>query len=101
MAEEELELIEMRCRTCGTSLGVRRRQGPFVFWCSEPCAETAMAKSEQDVISDEVAVELYLDGVGIMEISRFIETPYTRIQQLLTRRGITLSRPIKKEKARQ
>jgi hypothetical protein len=90
--DDEGELTEMRCRSCGTLLGYRRRQGPFIFWCSEACAETIMAKSERDQIRDEVAVELYLAGVGIMEVSRFTETPYTRIQQLLYRRGISLSR---------
>jgi len=90
---EEFDLMEMRCRSCGTLLGYRKRQGPFVFWCSEACAETPMPKSQADVIRDEVAVELYLSGVGIINISRFTDTPYTRIQQLLYRRGITLVRP--------
>jgi hypothetical protein len=92
--EDEGELIEMRCRSCGIFLGVRRRQGPFIFWCSQPCADTIMAKFEEDQIRDEVAVELYLSGaMGIMDIARFTETPYTRIQQLLYRRKITLARP--------
>jgi hypothetical protein len=90
------ELMEMRCRTCGILLGVRKRQGPFVFWCSDECADTVNAKSERDQVRDEVAVELYLGGVGIMEVARFTETPYTRIQQLLYRRNIPLVRPARK-----
>jgi hypothetical protein len=87
------DLEEMRCRSCGALLGYRRRQGPFIFWCSEPCAETIMAKMEHDQIRDEVAVELYSAGVGMMDISRFTETGYTRIQQLLYRRHMSLTRP--------
>lgn len=94
------DLTEMRCRSCGTLLGYRKRQGPFIFWCSEECAETVMPKSERDVIRDEVAVELYLSGkAGMMDIARFTETPYTRVQQLLYRRGIALTRPPAKESA--
>lgn len=90
--DNEGELFEMRCRACGVLVAYRRRQGGFIFWCSEECANTIMAKFEEDQIRDEVAVELYLGGVGIMEISRFTETPYTRVQQVLYRRGITLER---------
>jgi hypothetical protein len=97
--EDYEELTEMRCRTCGILLGYRKRQGPFIFWCSEDCADTIMPKSEKDVIRDEVAVELYLSGVGMINISRFTETPYTRVQQLLYRRGIALTRPPAKESA--
>lgn len=96
--EDEGDLIEMRCRACGTYLGVRRRQGPFIFWCSEPCANTPMAKFPSDQVRDEVAVTLYLTRLmGIMDIARFTETPYTRIQQLLYRRGINLSLPTRIE----
>ena len=56
--EDEGDLIEMRCRSCGSYLGVRRRQGPFIFWCSEPCANTPMAKFPTDQVRDEVAVTL-------------------------------------------
>ena len=52
-----------------------------------------MAKMDKDQIRDEVCVELYLDGIGIMDISRFTQTPYTRVQQLLYRRSINLTRP--------
>jgi hypothetical protein len=90
--EDEGDLEEMRCRTCGMLLGCRRRQGPFLFWCSEACAESINAKMERDQIKDEVAVELYLSGVGMMDVSRFIETPYTRVQQVLYRRGVNLRR---------
>jgi hypothetical protein len=90
--EDNIDLIEMRCRSCGLLLGYRRRQGPFIFWCSEECATTPMAKFAKDQILDEVALELYLAGVGMMEISRFTQTPYTRLQQLLYRRGISLTR---------
>ena len=94
MPEDEGELDEMRCRACGTLLGYRRRTGAFIFWCSEACSETVMAKLEKDQIRDEVALELYLAGVGIMDITRFTETTnYTRIQQVLYRRNIALSRP--------
>ena len=99
------ELEEMRCRTCGTLLGYRRRQGPFLFWCSEACAESINAKMERDQVKDEVAVELHLGNyslptddpkyrrpIGMMDISRFTETPYTRVQQILYRRGIDLGR---------
>jgi hypothetical protein len=96
---ESDELIEMRCRACGVLLGYRRRLGPFVFWCSEPCADTIMAKSERDVILDEVTIELYLAGIGIIDVSRFAKTPYTRLQQVLYRRGIALNRPPKKVSA--
>jgi hypothetical protein len=89
---DEGELMEVRCKTCGMFLGFRRRLGGFVFWCSEECADTPMAKFDVDQIRDEVAVELYLAGWGIMEVSRFTDTPYTRIQQLLYRRNITLTR---------
>jgi len=62
----------------------------FLFWCSEECAMTLMAKFDKDQIRDEVAVEMYLRGDGIVEIARFTESPYTRIQQVLWRRGIDL-----------
>lgn len=92
MAEEYEELEEMRCRSCGMLLGYRRRQGPFLFWCSEVCAESLNAKMPRDQIKDEVALELHLSGVGMMDISRFIGTPYTRVQQMLYRRGVDLGR---------
>jgi hypothetical protein len=93
--EEDEELTEMRCRTCGTLLGYRRRLGPFVFWCSETCADTVMPKHERDVVMDEVALELYLSGVGMVATAKFLDVNYTRVQQSLYRRGITLSRPAK------
>ena len=92
LASSDGDLEEMRCRTCGTLLGYRRRQGPFLFWCSEACAESVNAKMQHDQVRDEVAVELHLSGVGMMDISRFTETPYTRVQQILYRRGIDLGR---------
>jgi hypothetical protein len=44
-------------------------------------------------------VELYLTGMPMMDIARFTETPYTRVQQLLYRRGIELSRPVPAEES--
>lgn len=89
-SDDEGELIDMRCRSCGILLGVRRRTGPFIFWCSEDCADTPMAKFDRDQVRDEVAVELYLADVNMMEIARFTRSERTRIQQLLYRRGIDL-----------
>jgi hypothetical protein len=92
--DEEGDLIEMRCRSCGILLGYRRRSGQFIFWCSEECANTYMPKYPKDQIRDEVAIELYLEGVSMMDISRFTKTYYTRIQQMLMRRGVNLARPV-------
>ena len=90
--EDDAPLEEMRCRSCGMLLGYKKRQGPFIFWCSEACSESVNSKMEHDQIRDEVAVELYLGGIGMMEIARFTDTPfYTRVQQILYRRGIDLS----------
>jgi hypothetical protein len=91
--DEEGDLMEMRCRACGIFLGYRRRTGNFVFWCSEPCSETPMPKFSRTQIRDEVALEMYLSGVGMMEIARYTQSPYTRVQQVLYRLGVTLSRP--------
>jgi len=95
MAETETdELLEMRCRSCGVFMGYRRRIGRFVFWCSEDCADTPMAKWQDSQIRDEMVVEYFLSGVGVMEISRLMgepqfPVPYQYIQQTLTRRGLT------------
>lgn len=91
-SEDEGELIEMRCRSCGILLGYRRRTGPFIFWCSEDCADTPVAKFDRDQERDEVALELYLSGVGITDIARFTQSERTRIQQVLYRLGISLTR---------
>jgi hypothetical protein len=97
--DNEGNLIEMRCRSCGMFLGVRRRTGPFIFWCSQPCADTVMAKTEETQLRSEVAVELYLGGKSTVETARFIEIPYTRVQQLMYQRGISLPRAREKESA--
>lgn len=94
MAGESDELLEMRCRCCGVFMGWRRRIGRFVFWCSEDCADSPMAKWEESQVRDEVIVELYLQGIGVMEISRLLGTPegvpwpYQYVQQTLARRGL-------------
>lgn len=87
MAEENLQ--EMRCRCCGTFMGYRSRIGRFVFWCSEDCAGSPMSKWSESQIRDEVIVEMFLDGMGIMEISRHLNNwPYQYVQQTLARRGL-------------
>jgi hypothetical protein len=87
MADEEL--LEMHCRCCGTFMGARRRIGRFVFWCSQDCSESPMAKWDESQIRDETIVELFLGGQGIMEISRLLGNwPYQYVQQTLARRGL-------------
>jgi hypothetical protein len=50
-----------------------------------------MPKYEDTQIRDEVAAELYLGGMGIMDVTRFTQTTnYATIQQMLWRRGVTL-----------
>jgi hypothetical protein len=89
MADESPdELLEMRCRCCGVFMGHRRRIGRFVFWCSEDCADSVMAKWEESQPRDEMICAMYLDNRGIMEISRFLEWPYQYVQQTLARRGL-------------
>jgi len=94
MTTQDEELTEMRCRSCGMFMGWRRRSGRFIFWCSEECADTTMPKFEDTQIRDEVAVELALEGVGIMAIAN-INVPgldgiqYQQLQQNLNRRNIT------------
>jgi hypothetical protein len=81
------ELQEMRCRCCGAFMGWRRRIGRFVFWCSEDCSDTPMSKWDENQIRDEVIVEMFLGGMGIMEISRDLnDWPYQYVQQTLARR---------------
>jgi hypothetical protein len=88
MADSD-ELLEMRCRCCGVFMGWRRRIGRFVFWCSEDCADSTMAKWEESQPRDEVIVELYLQGYGVMEIARLLnDWPYQYVQQTLARRGL-------------
>jgi len=95
------ELLEMRCRCCGVFMGHRRRIGRFVFWCSEDCADSPMAKWQESQPRDEAIVAMFLDGKGIMEISRDLEDwPYQYIQQTLTRRGLTERRLVVKEHTR-
>lgn len=87
----DVDLIEMRCRACGTLLGYRKRLGVFSFWCSEPCANTPMPKYEETQIRDEVATELYLGGMRMMDVTRFTENDYYAvIQQMLVRKGVVL-----------
>lgn len=87
--EPESDLLEMRCRSCGVFMGYRKRIGRFVFWCSDDCADTPMAKFEDSQIRDEMIVELFLHGLGIMEISRALGNwPYQYVQQTLNRRGL-------------
>lgn len=93
------DFIDMRCDTCGMHLGVRRRIGSFIFWCSDDCAKTPRAKFREDQIHDEVATELYLEGVPMMKIVRFVERGYQRIQQLLIRRGVALGQVPRQEKS--
>jgi hypothetical protein len=88
-ADQEEELQEMRCRCCGVFMGYRRRIGRFVFWCCEDCSETPMSKWEESQIRDETIVAMFLDGQGIMEISRNLNNwPYQYVQQTLARRGL-------------
>jgi hypothetical protein len=89
MAEKETEqLVEMRCRSCGMFMGYRKRIGRFVFWCSEDCADTPMAKWPNTQLRDEVAVELFLQGHNVMAVARETDTAYQMIQQLVSRRGV-------------
>jgi hypothetical protein len=70
-------------------MGYRRRIGRFVFWCSEDCADTTMAKWEETQPRDEFIIERFLDGAGVMEISRDLgDWPYQYVQQTLARRGL-------------
>ena len=91
MATDSDELLEMRCRSCGMFMGYRRRIGRFVFWCSEDCADTPMAKWEESQVRDEVIVEMYLQGMGVVEIARLLDIDaYQYVQQTLARRSITV-----------
>jgi len=87
------DLIEIRCRSCGIFLGLRKAYDrPARSWCSIECADTPMAKwPESDVqIRDEVSVELFLQGLSTPEIARSMNWhPYQAIRGSLTRRGIT------------
>jgi len=89
MADSE-ELLEMRCRACGVFMGFRRRIGRFVFWCSDDCATTPMAKFDDSQERDEIIVEIFLGtDLGMMELSRALDDwPYQYIQQTLNRRGL-------------
>lgn len=88
------ELIEMRCRTCGYFLGWRKRSGRFIFWCSEDCSDTPMAKYNDTQERDEVVTELVLERLdgqiesGIMAIADFTDIPYQMVQQAASRRKI-------------
>jgi len=83
------ELIEVRCRSCGMYLGHRRRAGRDTLWCSEECADTPMAKSDETQERDEVIIELFLSGMGLMDISRVLgDFRYQYIQHALARRGL-------------
>jgi hypothetical protein len=89
---EQDDLQEVRCRSCGYYMGHRRRIGKFIFWCSEDCADTPMAKWEESQVRDEVIVELFLQGTPIMDICRAVgdETPWPHqyVQKILARRGL-------------
>lgn len=86
------DLIEIRCRCCGVFMGYRKNAGKINFWCSEDCCDTPMAKYEDAQPRDEVIVELWLGGLGIMEMSRILKPddpwPYQYVQQTLARRGL-------------
>jgi hypothetical protein len=82
------ELIEMRCRACGYFLGWRKRSGRFIFWCSEDCAETPMAKYPETQERDEVVTELVLGGARVMAVAGFTDIPYQMVQQAVLRRKI-------------
>jgi len=89
MAGDNHLLQEMRCRCCGVFMGYRSRIGRFVFWCSEDCAGSPMSKWNESQIRDEVIVEMFLDGMGIMEISKHLNNwPYQYVQQTLARREL-------------
>jgi predicted HTH domain antitoxin len=96
---ESEEFIDMRCKACGVYMGVRRRSGRFIFYCSEECGESVMTKNDTDQIRDEVACELYLAGAGVVEIARICETNYQMVQHILARRGIPLYVNAKEEEA--
>ena len=83
------KLLEMRCRCCGVFMGFRTRIGRFVFWCCEDCYDSPMSKWEESQIRDETVVAMFLDGQGIMEISKGLDNwPYQYVQQILARRGL-------------
>ena len=94
------ELTPMTCRSCGQFMGYRKRAGKLIFWCSEECADTPMAKNQDTQVRDEVIVELFMSGQGIMEISRLVDnTPYQYVQWTVSRRDLQdLLGPDSKEK---
>jgi hypothetical protein len=85
---EDEDLIEMRCRACGQFLGWRKRSGRFIFWCTEPCAETPMAKYASTQVRDELVTELAWQGIGVMAIADLTGIPYQMVQQTVSRRKI-------------
>lgn len=88
MADNFDDLTEMRCRSCGRFLGFRKRTGRFIFWCSEECADTIMPKYTDTQERDELAIQLALEGVGVMAIANLTDLPYQMVQQNLARRKI-------------
>ena len=83
------ELVDVRCRVCGTLLDYKTYHRAHSMWCSETCVQTPMSKYPDAQIRDEVVAELALHGVGIGAIVAETETPYQMIQYVLGRRGIT------------
>lgn len=89
--------MDVRCHSCGMLLGGRKRQGSLLLWCSEECSDTPMAKYRKDQVRDEVVVELFLQGEGIMAISKLLDDwPYQYVQQTLSRRGLNVQEVTRK-----
>jgi len=89
MPAQTEELQAMTCRSCGEFMGYRKRQGKLIFWCSEDCADTPMAKNHDTQVRDEIIVELFMGNLGVMEISRLLDTPYQYVQWTTSRRDLS------------
>lgn len=84
------EQQELRCRVCGADLGYLNYSKGVAAWCSQACSETPVARNpEKTEIRDEVACELFLQGVPQHQIAVETNMVYQHLQQVLQRRGIT------------
>jgi hypothetical protein len=84
------DLNEIRCRCCGGLVAYGRYSKPPTLFCSQACAVVPMSKTPDTELRDQVACELVLEGVSILQAARATGfESHQHLHQVLDRRGIT------------
>lgn len=81
-------LRDIRCRCCGGLIATGRYNKDLTLYCSDVCSETPVSKYPETEIRDEVACELVLQGVSILQAAQAVGMGHQHLHQVLDRRGV-------------